>query len=57
MALLEKRVRLDENPHARRTRRKTTEHPFGTMKDAHGRNCSATIWIGKHIASFGSSIG
>jgi hypothetical protein len=24
--------RLDENPHAMRTRRETVEHPFGTMK-------------------------
>ena len=24
--------RLDENPHAMRTRRETVEHPFGTLK-------------------------
>jgi transposase len=24
--------RLDDNPHAMRTRRETVEHPFGTMK-------------------------
>ena len=24
--------RLDENPHVMRTRRETSEHPFGTMK-------------------------
>jgi hypothetical protein len=30
--------RLDENPHAMRTRRETAEHPFGNHEDAHGRN-------------------
>jgi hypothetical protein len=30
--------RLDKNPRAMRMRRETAEHPFGTMKGAHGRN-------------------
>jgi transposase len=30
--------RLDENPQAMRQRRETVEHPFGTIKGAHGRD-------------------